>query len=292
MTGGEEVPLTFACEGATLVGILHRPKRPRPRGVLVVVGAPQYRVGSHRQFVLLARDLARAGFPVLRFDYRGMGDSGGEFAGFEDVSADIRAAADCLFDRVEGLREVVLWGLCDGASAAAFYAADDPRVGGLVVLNPWVRSGASVARARLKGYYVDRLTSADFWRGLLHQPTRAGAALRGLTGAVAQAARPTEACPAAHPDPGWRGASADLPNRVGAALRRFEGPTLVILSGADLTGQEFDGAVLRSRPMRRWRSQGRVTIRRLEGANHTYATQAWREQVHGWTIEWIGGLPG
>jgi exosortase A-associated hydrolase 1 len=287
MTGAEEIPLIFACEGASLVGILHRPDRPKRRGVLIVVGAPQYRVGSHRQFVLLARDLARAGFPVLRFDYRGMGDSDGEFAGFEDVSADIRAAADCLFGHVEGLREVVLWGLCDGASAASFYAAGDARVGGLVVLNPWVRSGASVARARLSNYYVERLTSVDFWRNLLRRPARVGGALRGLAGSVAQAARTAEPAPAADRDPGWRGASATLPDRVGAALRRFERPTLVILSGADLTGQEFDGAVLRSRPMRRWRRQARVTIRRLDGANHTYATRAWREQVHGWIIEWL-----
>jgi alpha/beta superfamily hydrolase len=45
--------------------------------VLVIVGGPQYRAGSHRQFTLLARSLAEQGFAVLRFDYRGMGDSTG-----------------------------------------------------------------------------------------------------------------------------------------------------------------------------------------------------------------------
>lgn len=46
-------------------------------GVVIIVGGPQYRAGSHRQFVLLARALATAGYPVLRFDYSGMGDSDG-----------------------------------------------------------------------------------------------------------------------------------------------------------------------------------------------------------------------
>jgi hypothetical protein len=55
MTVSEE-PLLFRCENARLVGILHRPAEQRTRGVLLVVGGPQYRVGSHRQFVLLARE--------------------------------------------------------------------------------------------------------------------------------------------------------------------------------------------------------------------------------------------
>ncbi|MEO7385660.1 MAG: hydrolase 1, exosortase A system-associated, partial [Gammaproteobacteria bacterium] len=78
--------VTFTCEGDTLIGILHEALVPATRGVLIVVGGPQYRIGSHRQFVLLARDLARQGIPILRFDYRGMGDSDGRFRGFEHVS--------------------------------------------------------------------------------------------------------------------------------------------------------------------------------------------------------------
>ena len=79
-----------------------------------MVGGPQYRVGSHRQFVLLARDLAADGFPVFRFDYRGMGDSEGEFRGFEHVEDDIAAAVEAFRSASPGLREIVLWGLCDG----------------------------------------------------------------------------------------------------------------------------------------------------------------------------------
>ena len=86
MSAVREDAVVFQCEGASLVGILHVPEREPARiGVLVIVGGPQYRVGSHRQFVLMARSLAQSGYAVLRFDYRGMGDSDGEMRTFESV---------------------------------------------------------------------------------------------------------------------------------------------------------------------------------------------------------------
>jgi pimeloyl-ACP methyl ester carboxylesterase len=76
-----EQAFSFSVEGDTLLGILHAPAIVRSgttgTGVVIVVGGPQYRGGSHRQFVQLARRLAHEGHAVLRFDVRGMGDSSG-----------------------------------------------------------------------------------------------------------------------------------------------------------------------------------------------------------------------
>ena len=69
---------TFECGDDTCIGIVASNADVASRadiGVVIVVGGPQYRVGSHRQFVTLARALAASGVPALRFDYRGMGDS-------------------------------------------------------------------------------------------------------------------------------------------------------------------------------------------------------------------------
>src|SRR6185312_9356840 len=135
-------------------------------GVVIVVGGPQYRVGSHRQFVLLARALANAGIACLRFDYRGMGDAEGPFVGFTDVGADIGAAVDAFLARVPTLERIVLWGLCDGATASVFHAAADPRIAGLALFNPWVRTQAGEAKTALKHYYARRLADPAFWRKL------------------------------------------------------------------------------------------------------------------------------
>ena len=278
----ETIPLTLVCRGARLVGLLHLPPAPKPRGIVIVPGAPQYRVGSHRQFVLLARDLAAAGYPVLRFDYRGMGDSDGDFTGFEEVDDDIKAAVDTLFERVPGLSEVVLWGLCDGASAAGFFAPREPRVGGLILVNPWVRSEVSLAQARVRHYYRERLLSGAFWRKLASGGVDLGAALRGLASSLRRALGGSAAQAAEAAD------SQPLPVRLDRALDDFRGRVLVILSGNDVTGQEFDTAILKARDMGAWSQRSEATVKRLERANHTYANHAWRGQVHAWMIDWLG----
>ena len=147
------------CAGATLVAILALPDLPADTGVLIIVGGPQYRAGSHRQFVHLSRALAAAGYPVVRFDYRGMGDSSGDPRDFLTVDADIASMVDFMHARVPQVKNIVLWGLCDGASAALLYcnATQDSRIKGLCLLNPWVRSEVSLAKTQVKHYYTQRL---------------------------------------------------------------------------------------------------------------------------------------
>src|SRR4051812_49228851 len=91
MMNFEERALVFHCKDAWLYGVLSLPEQISSRGVLIAVGGPQYRVGSHRQFTLLARHLAAYGIPVMRFDFRGMGDSEGDARTFEDVEDDLRS---------------------------------------------------------------------------------------------------------------------------------------------------------------------------------------------------------
>jgi exosortase A-associated hydrolase 1 len=284
----EEHATVFACGADQLVGIISAPLRASPRGVLVVVGGPQYRAGSHRQFTSLCRALAQQGVATMRFDYRGMGDSQGEARNFEDIRPDILAAVEQFCVRVPGLREVVIWGLCDAASAALMCADQDARIRGLVLLNPWVRTVEGLAKAQIKHYYGARLMDPAFWRKLAKGDFAFTAAVRSFTGALMIALGVRHAGDVAgNADAGAATASVPLPERMVDGLSRFKGKVLLILSGNDITAQEFEGVVQGSKRWTGLLADARVERRKLNQANHTFSTREWRDQVAVWTADWV-----
>ena len=276
-----ETPLVFALGDDSLVGVLAAPEGPaRETALLVVVGGPQVRAGSHRQFVQLARHLAAHGHAALRFDVRGMGDSGGTPAGFEHLHEDIAAAIDALMRQRPEVRRVVLWGLCDGASAALLYLhrTRDARVGGLVLLNPWVRSPQTLARATLRHYYMQRLMQPGFWRKLLGGSVGL-AAVRGwwqnfqTARQQVRLARGTEGAPFAM--------------RMAEAWRGFKGPILLVLSGDDVTAHEFAGHAQSDASWRGTLQAPGVSRADIPGADHTFSDPDTGPRVLALTLDWM-----
>lgn len=284
-----ERALSFRCHGATLYGILNLPEQASSRGVLIVVGGPQYRAGSHRQFVLLARHLAAAGIPVIRFDYRGMGDSEGDMRSFDDVDDDIRAAADQFMAEVPAVREIVIFGLCDAACAALFYAGGDSRIRGLVLLNPWVRTNEGLAKTYLTHYYRNRLFDRELWQKICHGHFEYGKAVRSLFRVLAAVS--SNGIRKYSRAPKTADASADrngrLPDRMLDGLRHFRGNILFVLSGNDLTANEFLNLVESSREWKKSLASPKFAWRNLPDANHTFSRLDWRDQIALWTREWI-----
>ena len=273
----QEQPVVFKCCDEELIGIIHAPEPKNSKGVLIVVGGPQYRVGSHRQFVLLARFLSQHNIPVMRFDYRSMGDSEGDGISFENIDDDIRNAIDTFFSQVKELREIIIWGLCDAASAAMMYAATDSRVSGLVLVNPWVRTESSIARTYLKHYYLSRLFDWHSWgrllRGNIVQAAQSFSQmlLKGIVSGRSNS-----------PD-----SEVPYTQRMLRGLQSFEGQVLLILSGQDYTASEFKDTVADSKAWSEVLERKFIAQRELPEANHTFATRAWRDQVADWTMEWL-----
>ncbi|MGK5065125.1 hydrolase 1, exosortase A system-associated [Janthinobacterium sp. LB3P112] len=260
---------------ARLAGILSLPDVPSPRGVLIVTGGPQYRVGSHRQFVLLARALAAQGWPVLRFDLRGMGDSEGSARDYRAAGPDIAGALAQFFDAVPSLREVALWGLCDGATAAACHAPSDARVNALILLNPWVRSSAGLARATLRHYYLPRLLQGAFWRKLTSGGLQLGTSLASLRQVVTAT---------------QKGATQEDDTPAPALLRalaQFQGKVLLILSGDDLGAREWQALFDGDAAWRAVAARAQWTQAQVDGANHTFASAAWRAEVEQLCARWL-----
>ena len=271
-----ETTVVFDCDGEQLVGVVAASEAPKPIGVVIIVGGPQYRTGSHRQFTLMARRMAEAGFAVLRFDYRGMGDSSGAPRSFEHIGPDVRAAIDALIAKCPTVRTVALWGLCDAASAAMMYAPTDARVAALALANPWARGEDTYARTHLKHYYLRRLLSTDFWRKVFSGRFSLGQAGADLRGNISRATAVSSA--------------GDFRVRMMQAMMEFKGRVLMVLASQDLTGQEFQQYVA-SRPEYRARwSHANVQHEVVEGADHTFSRALWHRQLEALSANWLESL--
>ncbi|WP_168845951.1 alpha/beta hydrolase [Sphingomonas sp. S2M10] len=122
----------FPCLGDMLVGTLDSASG--STGLLIVSGGNEIRSGPHRSMSQLAHRIAAAGYPVFRFDRRGIGDSAGSNLGFLESAPDIVAAAG-IFRREAKLRRVIAFGNGDGATALALFHAQ-ARIDALLLANP------------------------------------------------------------------------------------------------------------------------------------------------------------
>ncbi len=131
-----ETQASFASGGEQVFGVLHMPDGACPAGIIMCHGFTGHKAEVHRLFVDAARDFTRHAIAVLRFDFRGSGDSAGEF---RDMTVsreleDARAALEHLASRpeVDATRLGVV-GLSLGGCVAACLAGTDERVRALVL---------------------------------------------------------------------------------------------------------------------------------------------------------------
>ncbi|GAB4466153.1 MAG: hypothetical protein OHK0044_05650 [Burkholderiaceae bacterium] len=271
-----ETATWIGCEREGMLGVVcARGEVTAPLGVLIVVGGPQYRVGSHRQFVRLARTLASAGFTSLRFDVRGMGDSEGKPRNFTDIEHDLAAAIDALSAQ-PGIRSVAIWALCDAASAALMFCAADSRVCAMLLVNPWVRSEVTLAKTHLKHYYRQRLLQRDFWSRLLRARFDWRASLRDLSRSLQRATKVSSASE-----------TASFQTRMANGWRRFAGQIALVLSGRDYTAKEFLEYTSQDPG---WHGLlTRPNVCRLESpdADHTFSSEASHRWLEEQTIRWL-----
>ena len=113
-------PFYFRHDSDQLFGLLHHPPDSARRTAVLLCPAWGHEyMASHRATRQLAMRVAQGGWPVLRFDWRGTGDSGGtgERASLDEWTDDIRDATAELQRRTQ-CRDVVITGLRLGASLA------------------------------------------------------------------------------------------------------------------------------------------------------------------------------
>ncbi len=264
----EEIPLAFDCEGDTLIGIVHRPERASPRGVLsLVAGGPQYRAGCCRQLVYMARDFSAHGIPVMRFDHRGVGDGDGEFLDFLHVENDLSAAIEAFKRAVPQLREVVLWGGCNAASAIMINAHRYPEVTGMIISNPYAHSEATETVV-VRNHYMRRLKDPTFWAKVFRLRFNP---FPYIQSAIRSVLKRLLASNAAAPLAGER---QDQPftELMLSGFKKFQGQILLVMSGKSLTSEEFDVLVANSPEWQKAYKSASITRADIAEADQAFST--------------------
>lgn len=285
-----ETAKSFTVDDKQLIGILHQPAQPIKNdiAVLIIVGGPQTRVGSHRQFVLLSRYLMSCGLSSMRFDYSAMGDSDGDNEDFLSISDDIHAAI-AILKAETGCSKVVLWGLCDAASSALLYQRIYPEndVAGMVLLNPWVRSEQGEAKTLVKHYYLNRLKDKSLWKKILRLEFDFVGSFKSLFSNLKKMFSTGQT----HKQSVVETSTEDnYIQHMLEGIQGFSNKILLVISGDDLTAAEF---LELAKSSDAWKQQLKAKVSKthtMPSANHTFSRDAWRSEVEKVTADWIIAL--
>jgi dipeptidyl aminopeptidase/acylaminoacyl peptidase len=252
-----ETPITFSNHGQQLVGMLHLPDGPGPHpAVIFYHGFTGNRIENHFIFVKMARMLAKAGFVAMRFDFRGSGESQGEFVEMTlpgEVD-DARVALAWLRARPEvDADNVSILGLSMGGAVAATIAGKNPDIRKLMLwsalADPLELFRASANSEPLPpplGLQPDGTIDVG---GHLIGP--------GFIATLGQV-RPLE------------------------SVNAFRRPALIIHGTADPTvppahAERFLRAIGEEYAELHW----------IEGADHTYSAHVWEQEAMGRTLKWL-----
>jgi len=167
----------YAKNGDVLWGVIHNPENAGSSLPVIVFlhGWAGNRLGPHRLFVPMARAFASAGYPCLRFDFRGRGDSAGDSAEVSilTMTEDTSLAVEFV-RRTWANRFIVLCGICSGTKAA-IAASSMHEISGMILLSPermgCLAGTAGKASKSLKTIftYIQKLFLPQTWKKLFER---------------------------------------------------------------------------------------------------------------------------
>jgi len=161
-------PVTFRNKGQQIIGILHIPdnlnSEEKAPGIVMFHGFTGNKTEAHRLFVHVARALSEYGFIVLRFDFRGSGDSDGEFEDMTvlgEVSDAEKALTFLMEQRNVDKERVGILGLSMGGRVAAILASKDKRVKFAILYSPALGSLKERFFSQMSKEKLEKLNSGE-----------------------------------------------------------------------------------------------------------------------------------
>lgn len=218
--------LTFPCAGESLVGTLDDARG--KTGLLIVTGGNEIRCGAHRGMAMLAARLAASGFPVFRYDRRGIGDSSGSNTGYAGARNDLLAAAHAFRSAAPNVTHLAGFGNCDAATTLAWWGRE-AGCEAVVLANPWVVEPASdlPPPAAVRAHYAAQLRSPAAWARI----ARRGVSLPKLARGLLSITKPA--------------AETDLTSKTLDAIRGWGDDATIVLARGDATAIAYGDAARR-----------------------------------------------
>ena len=257
-------PITFTNQGQQLIGIIHVPDDLKPEqkapAIAMFHGFTGHKSETHRLFVQVARALCNIGFIVLRFDFRGSGDSDGDF---EDMTvpgevSDAEQAITFLSELPEVDDKIIgVIGLSMGGRVAAILASKDNRVKFVVLY--------SAALAPSKQRFRDDLNSESV------EKLEKGEAIPLNNGWYMK-------------KPFFDTIDEPVPHNV---MGKIKVPVLIIHGDSDQT-VPLEGAAKGYEIIKNLNSKNELYI--VKGGDHVFTTREHTQEVIEKTVEWLKSL--
>ena len=186
----ESNPIVFENkDGYKLFGILHEPDRSIRKLTAIILLSPgiKMRVAPHGMYKKMADCFVQMGFPVLRFDFYGLGDAEGDID-LKQLSNvynsiqlgryvdDVTSSMDWM-EKEHGISRFIVGGLCGGAITGMLAAQNDMRACALLALGipvaldvgaeNWHKNISQGQLKQLGGGYIKNMFKPKSWLRLL-----------------------------------------------------------------------------------------------------------------------------
>jgi len=131
MTSRNTERVSFVSGGQNVVGMLHLPHPSKTKGDRIVITCHGFMSSKDSQkYLQISERFSSQGIAVLRFDFRGSGESEGTRDLLGNRISDLKAAIESATER--GFKSIGVLGSSFGGATAILVTAENPNVGALV----------------------------------------------------------------------------------------------------------------------------------------------------------------
>ena len=306
------IPVTFQNKDyLNLFGILHLPDKSIRKKSAIILLSPgiKMRVAPHRMYNKMAEKYAELGFPVLRFDFYGLGDAEGhiEINQLSNIYNSIqlgRYTNDTIssldwFQKEYGINDFIVGGLCGGAITGLLTAENDSRITALLALgipvsldvgdNNWHKYLSRGQLDQLGGGYLKNLLKPKSWLRLLTFQSDYRVIFKSIKQKIVSKSDKNKSRNKSNinDDQNINDNTNPMFSNAFFSMLETSRPMLHIFSGNDRLAWEFEEKFVEPNEKRLANYKSLYEIHTIENANHILSHPDWFNQMLDISSAWL-----